>query len=122
MSHFINVYGLRTESDGPRAFDDFVRQEGIPTAIRSDNSKIKRWEEKLIKRLQEWVTASEFTEPYHPQQNPAELRAIRWLKNSTRVIRQRTGEPKEVWLWIAKYLAYIHNITADETLGWKTPW
>jgi hypothetical protein len=30
-SHYINVYGLRMESDGHKAYDDFCRQEGIPS-------------------------------------------------------------------------------------------
>ena len=64
----------------------------------------------------------EYTEAHHPQQNPAELRAIRWLKTSIRLLRIKTGAPASVWAWMAKYLADIHNITADDTLDWVTPW
>jgi hypothetical protein len=41
-SHFINVYALKTEADGPQAFEDFDRTEGLPNTIRSDNSKMQR--------------------------------------------------------------------------------
>lgn len=34
----------------------------------------------------------------------------------------RTGALKQVLYWMAKYLADIHNISADETLDWATPW
>jgi hypothetical protein len=33
----------------------------------------------------------------------------------------RTGAPKFLWLTMAKYLADIHNITADESLDWQIP-
>jgi Reverse transcriptase (RNA-dependent DNA polymerase) len=121
-SHFMNIFSLRTESDGPKAFEDFARSEGLPNAIRSDNSKMQRYSKKLIDRLREWRVKNEFTEPHHPQQNPAELRAIRWLKRNIQVLRMRTGAPETVWFWMAKYLVDIHNITSDVTLGWKTPW
>ena len=121
-SHFMNVYPLRTEADGPKAFEDFARFEGLPNAIRSDNSKMQRYSKKLIDRLREWRVKNEFTEPHHPQQNPAELRAIRWLKRNIQVLRIRTGAPESTWYWMAKYLVDIHNITSDVTLGWTTPW
>ena len=121
-SHFMNIYPLKTEADGPQAFDDFARYEGLPNVIRSDNSKMQRYSQKLLTRLREWLVAAEFTEPHNPQQNPAELRAIRWIKKNIQVLRMRTGAPDTVWYWMAKYLVDIHNITADETLGWATPW
>jgi hypothetical protein len=37
-SHFINIYSLRTEADGPKAFEDFARAEGLPNAIRCDRT------------------------------------------------------------------------------------
>ncbi len=87
-----------------------------------DNSKMQRYSKKLIERLREWRVKNEFTEPHHPQQNPAELRAVRWLKRNIQVLRIRTGAPESVWFWMAKYLVDIHNITSDATLGWATPW
>jgi Reverse transcriptase (RNA-dependent DNA polymerase) len=121
-SHFINVYALKTEADGPQAFEDFARTEGLPNTIRSDNSKMQRYSAKLTARLREWMVKSEFTEPHHPQQNPAELRAIRWLKTNSNVIRMHSGAPSSTWFWIVKYLADVHNVTADESLSWATPW
>ena len=37
-SHYINVYGLRTESDNVNTLEDFAREAGIPSIIRSDNA------------------------------------------------------------------------------------
>ena len=50
-----------------------------------------------------------------------ELNAIRWLKDSMRVLLKHTGAPPWVWLQAMKYLADIHNYTIDETLGYKIP-
>jgi hypothetical protein len=119
-SHVINVYGMRKESEGPQRLDDFICEEGIPTVMRSDNSRMQRYGKTWSQRLRELLVHSEFSEP-HNQQNPVELWAVRWLKDAAKVIRRRTGAPKSVWLQAAQYLADIHNMTADETLGWKTP-
>jgi hypothetical protein len=72
--------------------------------------------------LREWMVKSEFTEPHHPQQNPANLRAIQCLKTNTNVITMHSGAPQKKWFWIVKYLAVVHNVTVDESLSWATPW
>jgi len=41
-SHFINVYGMRTESNGPQYLDDFAREEGVPPIMHSDNSHMQQ--------------------------------------------------------------------------------
>jgi hypothetical protein len=54
-SHFMNVYPLRTESDGSKAFEDFVRTEGILNEIRSDNSKMQRLNQELVAKFRRWM-------------------------------------------------------------------
>jgi hypothetical protein len=82
---------------------------------------MQRYGKTWTQRLRELLVHSEFSEPHNQQQNPVELRAVRWLKEASKVIRKRTGAPKSVWLQAAQYLADIHNMTSDETLDWKTP-
>ena len=41
ISHMINVYGMKTESDGPYAYEDFLREEGAPRILRRDNAKMQ---------------------------------------------------------------------------------
>ena len=77
---------MKSESEGPEALDDFGRFEGIPSIIRSDNSKMQRWGTRWKNRLREWLCAAEFTEPHHPQQNPAELRVCRWVKEAPKTL------------------------------------
>jgi hypothetical protein len=89
--------------------------------MRSDNSRMQRHSLTWLQRLRELSIHAEFCEPHNQQQNPVKLRAVRWLKEASKVIMKRTGAPDHVWLQAMEYLAYIHNITSDETLEWKTP-
>jgi len=122
LSHYINMYGMKTESDSPRTLDDFTQEEGILPILRSDNSKMQRWGIGWLKRMHDWLCQPEFTTLHNPQQNPAEMRAIKWLKDNNHILHAQTGAPNYTWLLACQYLADIHNITADETLEWKTPW
>jgi hypothetical protein len=81
-SHRIDVYGLRTESDGPDAYDDFLRHQGVPMAFRSDNTKMQTLSAKLNAKFRDHLIVVETTKPHHPQQNPCVMRAIRWLKEN----------------------------------------
>jgi hypothetical protein len=53
-SHHIDVYPLRTESDGTEAFEDFILQ-GIPKAFCSDCSKIQTLGTKLKNKLRDYL-------------------------------------------------------------------
>ena len=97
VSHYINVYGMKSESEGPDALDDFAREEGIPPIIRSDNARMQKYRKIWVQRLREWLTRAEFTEPHQSQQNPAELRAVKWLKQGVKILLKRTGAPRHVW-------------------------
>jgi len=77
---------------------------------------------KLVKCMCDWLCQPEFTTPHNPQQNPAEMCAIKWLKDSNSILHACTGAPDFMLLLACQYLANIHNITADETLEWKTLW
>ena len=121
VSHYINVYPMHTESHAIDTLQDFMRYEGIPLIIRSDNSKTQRYNKAWVELLRTYLVPAEFSEPHNQQQNPVELRAIKWLKQNIKIIQRKSGAPLKLWSYIAKYLADIHNITADETLGWKTP-
>jgi hypothetical protein len=38
-SKMIHVAGMKTESEFPDAYLDFIRKHGIPSALRLDNAK-----------------------------------------------------------------------------------
>jgi len=111
---------MPSENGAPDAYNDFLRHEGCPTILRRDNSRVQSgFRFQQLNRL--YLIGDEYTEPYHPQQNMAELRAVKWLKQHTQLLLDRTGAPPMLWLLASQYLAALHNHSADETLNWAIP-
>ena len=108
-----------TESQGPDALLEFFREVGVPTSIQRDNSKMhpsQLWNSSLRR----YNCADEFTEPYNPQQNPAE-RKIGVIKNAMKRTFIDTGCDLRAWYRLACLIADIKNHTAYESLGWQIP-
>ena len=120
-SHMINVYHMKTESEGPSAYEDFIREQGCPTLLRRDNSKMQNGND-FTNICRFYGVKDGFTEPHHPHQNPAENRAVNWLKQHSELVMNKTGAPPSVWTDCATWIADIHNIVADESLGNRTPY
>ena len=68
------------------------------------------------------LTKDGYTEPYHPHQNPAENHAARWLKHHAQTVMNITGLPDYVWPDCLTWIADVHNFTANEALGNRTPY
>jgi hypothetical protein len=118
-SQYIQLFGMRRESEGPAALEDLVRDIGAPTFLRNDNSKMQtglKWRDVLRK----YCIGEQTTEPHHPQQNPAERR-IQEVKKFSQKIMDRTGAPSFLWLFCMLYVVYLLNRTAQEQLNWRTP-
>lgn len=120
QSHMINVFSMKSESEMPDAYMDFIRAEGAPHILRRDNSQIQSGA-RTTKLNRKHFIKDEFTEPGHPQQNPAELCAVKYIKDHSQVLLDRTGAPEVCWLLACEYIADVHNICADESLGHRIP-
>jgi hypothetical protein len=116
----INVYGMKTESEMPDIYRDFIREEGAPNILRRDNSQVQSGT-RTTKLNRKFIIGDQFTEPGHPQQNPAELRAVKYLKDHSQVLLDRTGAPEFCWLAACEYIADVHNICSDETINHQIP-
>ena len=77
----INVYGMTTKSGAHEAYLDFLREEGIPSVLHRDNAGEQN-DTRFLSTNRELLVRDSTTEPYHPHQNPAETRAIRYLKRA----------------------------------------
>ena len=115
----ISLYGLRKESQAPKALLDFLRQDGVPLSLSSDNALV--FESELWQTIERryWIKRS-FTEPYHPHQNLAE-RMIGQLKAMTKRLMADTGCSPESWFLAMRHAADVHNCTANENLEYRTP-
>ena len=96
-------------------YRDFIRDHGAPSALRRDNAKEEQSE--AVKDInREFNIKDQFTEPYHPQQNPIESSAIRYLKGQVHILLDLTGAPDSLWYMATQYVADIHNICSDSSL------
>jgi Reverse transcriptase (RNA-dependent DNA polymerase) len=119
-SHMINVYGLRRRENVKSAILDFLRDEGAPWAFRMDGGREQSSRE-VDEVLRDLHVKIEMSEPYNQQQNPAELKAVKWLKQHAQTLMDRTGASSKAWFMACAYLADVHNITSDESLRFGIP-
>ena len=121
VSHMVNVYGMTKQGDFPMVYRDFLREEGIPSSLRRDQAQNEKSHD--VEDIQrEYLIKDEFSEAGNQQQNPVERQAIRWLKEHCRTLMDRTNCPDKGWIDALRYLADVHNILAQESLGWKNPY
>jgi hypothetical protein len=116
----MNVYGMRSKIEVPKAYKDFTREEGIPSVLHQDGAK-EQSSEKMLTINQDFIVRDSFPKPNSPWQNPVEAHSIRWLKGTSQVLMDQQGAPDILWLQAMEYMANIHNNTANESLGWLTP-
>ena len=114
-SHCINVYGFKRTSEFPDIYREFIRENGAPSLLRRDNAREEKSAE-VIRINRDLYIKDGFSEPYNQHQNPVERGAIKWLKEASHVLMDRTGAPEGAWYFAIKYLAAVHSICYDKTL------
>ena len=67
------------------------------------------------------IIKDKFTEPCHPQQNPAEGGAIKYLKSRADTLMNRTDTPSNYWFLCHQYLTHLNNICANPKNNWTIP-
>eukprot|EP00957_Ditylum_brightwellii_P004769 363402-Ditylum_brightwellii.AAC.1 len=91
QSKLTKIFGMHTENEGPDVFEDFIKENGAPYALHSDNAKMRTGMSfRMI--LRKCNIRSENTEPHHPQQNPTEHQ-IQDIKQLSTKIMDRTDTP-----------------------------
>ena len=92
----IDVYGFRSKGEFPQLYRDFIKEHGAPSALRRDNAKEEQ-SAAVDEIHRELFIQDQFSEPYNPQQNPVESRGIKYLKEHTHVLLDRTGVVRAIW-------------------------
>jgi hypothetical protein len=111
---------MKTDSEFPDVYLDFICQNGIPSALRCDNAK-SEMSQRVRQIHRDLVISDQWTEPHSPWQNPAELNGVKYLKSHAQVLLDRTGAPDSMWFLAQDYLAHVHNLSANRQLNWKMP-
>lgn len=120
-SHVINVHGLQSRQQVGDSSKDFIRYEGAPWCFRMDNTP-KQNSQALNKAFWNLHIATEQIEPLNPHQNPAELKAVKWLKHHSTIVMDRRNAPPQTWFFADKYVADMHNHTTGESLQHAIPY
>jgi transposase InsO family protein len=118
-SRYISCYPMHKEADGPNILEDFVRNDGAPFTLKSDNSQMQS-SDAWMDICRKYNIRQSFTEPHHPHQNQAE-RSIQEVKRMVNSIMDKTGSPDNLWAFCTKYVVYILNRLAHPDLQWRTP-
>ncbi|KAI2503064.1 hypothetical protein MHU86_11412 [Fragilaria crotonensis] len=99
--------------------EDFIRQEGAPDALLSDNAKAQIG--KNVQQILRMYRIADFQcEPHYQHQNYAERR-IQEIKKTVNALLDRTGTPAAYWLLAMLYVINLMNHLAVASLDWKTP-
>jgi hypothetical protein len=115
-SKMLYVAGMKTESEFPYVYLDFIRQCGIPSALRRDNAK-SEMSQHVHQTYRDLVIADQRTEPHSPWQNPAEQNGVKYLKSHAQVLLDRTGAPDILWFLAQDYLTHVHNLSANRQIN-----
>jgi hypothetical protein len=102
------------------ALREFLTEVGIPLCIVSDNAG-EQVSEEWQAELRKYLISQHTSEPYHQHQNRAEPR-IGNLKSEALKILNTSGAPGKYWCYAWELANDIINVTAVESLNWRTPW
>ena len=71
----------------------------------------------MIEINRELLIKDQYTEPHHPQQNPVESRARRYIKDQVLKVLDNTGAPESIWYFAVQYVTDINNICSGFSLS-----
>ena len=114
-----DVYPLKSQKQFVNTLEDNIRFRGAMTKLISDYAKVEI-SNKVKDILRMYHSSSWNSEPYHPNQNPAEGRYCT-LKSWTNTIMNRSGAPADCWLLCMIHASYILNHLSCEALGGNVP-
>ena len=109
-SEFLAGYPMRSEKQVAVTFEDFIRTNGAPQGLMSDNAKSElHGRVKDLHRL--YLIKDAQSEPHYEHQNPAERR-IQDVKRMTHTIMDRVGCPSKFWLLCQLFVISLLNVLA----------
>ena len=109
------AFPMKSETEMPATLQDFIRKEGAPNLLFSDNAKVQIGKT-VNSILRHYGIDDHQSEPYHQHQNYAERR-IQEIKRFVDVLMDRTGTPAGYWLLCLLYAVYLLNRLASDSLG-----
>jgi hypothetical protein len=71
------VAGMKTESEFAEVYLDFIREYGIPSALRRDNAK-SEMNQRVKDIHRDFIIADQLTDPHSPWKNTTELNGVKY--------------------------------------------
>jgi hypothetical protein len=96
-SNMLFVAGMKTESEFPYIYLEFIRQDGIPCELGRDNAK-SEMSQQVHQIHQDLAIANPWAEPHSPWHNPAELNGVKCLILHAQLSLDRNGTTSNTWL------------------------
>ncbi|MGH3054674.1 MAG: hypothetical protein ACRDL7_06820, partial [Gaiellaceae bacterium] len=118
-SQYIRVYPLKRKGHASQALEDFVREEGAPNELFTDNAGEEIGPE-WTRICRRFCMDTETSEPHHPNQNKAERR-IQDIKRLTRLMIWKARADIRYWNYAMVLAADCWNHTATRRIEWRTP-
>ena len=134
----LQEWKLKTKSEFPDGYLDFVQENGVPSAL---------WHDCDGQQIHcDLVIADQWIEPHIPFSNPTELNGAKYLKTHAHVLLDvfldvlldvlldvfldvlldvlpdTAGPPDFMWFLAQDYLAHVYNLSAYRHINWQMPW
>ena len=115
----VDVYGMKNDNQFVNSLLEVIRKRGAMDKLISDSASVE-----ISKRVLDvlWYLQIDSwqSEPYFQHQNYAERR-WREIKRLSLWLMGYKGAPHDTWLLCLQYIADIMNLTAVQSLNWRTP-
>jgi hypothetical protein len=115
-SYCTDIYGFSKQKSFKNIFREFIRTQGAPSLLRTDNgSELKS--EAVHATMREFMVKDGQSEAHHQHQNPVERGAALWFKSDVPVLLDRTGAPDSAWELAGEYLCLINKHCWRKQIG-----
>ena len=115
----VDIYGMKTKSQFVNTLLDNIRRRGAMDCLISDHAA-EAMSQRVLDVLRHLMIDSWTSETHQQQQNFAERR-WRDVKRIANWLMGYKGVPPDCWLLCLEYVADVMNLTAVESLHWRTP-
>lgn len=119
ISHVLDVFGMKRDSQFVNTLEDVIRDRGAPTRLLSDHAMTIR-SNRVLDVLRSLCIGQWTSEPHRQHQNTMERR-YQTAKRITNIVMERSGCPPSCWLLCLQYVCTVLNCTVCRSLDWKIP-
>jgi transposase InsO family protein len=115
----IDVFGMHNNAEFVNTLEDVIRKRGAMDKLISDSAKVEI-SERVLDILRALCIDDWQSEPQYQDQNYAERR---WgtLKTNVEWYMNWRNVQANTWLLCTVWCADVMNMTAEKSIGWRTP-